>query len=80
MSATDVRRAVLIPAPSYLIGIDERDEDGYIVPLLDGMSGPISSMPTTYPLDCTNLPRLYAEVKQFWASRDMRRKKSVFAL
>jgi hypothetical protein len=74
-----VRRAVLIPAPTYLIGIDERSEQGYIFPLLHGMVGRIASIPTTHALDATNLPRLHAEVEQFWSSRDMRRQSSVFS-
>jgi hypothetical protein len=80
MSAADVRRATLVPAPTYLIGIDERAEAGYILPLLHGMKRAITSMPTAYPLDCTNLPCLYAEVEQFWSSRDMAQTTSVFAV
>jgi hypothetical protein len=79
MAGADVRRACLIPAPTYLIGLDEQREIGYILPILEGMADNISSIPTTYPLDCTNLPRLYDEVDQFWSSRDMRMQTSVFS-
>ncbi len=79
MSGADVRRACLVPAPTYLIGIEEREEAAYLVPLLEGMTDDIASIPTTYPLDCTNLPRLYAEVEQFWSCRDMRHLTSVFS-
>jgi hypothetical protein len=79
MSGEEVRRASLVPAPTYLIGIDERREVGYIVPILEGMKEDIASIPTTYPLDCTNLPRLYDEVEQFWSCRDMRMRTSVFS-
>jgi hypothetical protein len=44
------------------------------------MSDSLSSLPTDFPLDRTNLPRLFQEVKQFWASRDMARRQSVFCL
>ena len=79
MSGVDVRRACLVPAPTYLFGIDERLETAYIVPIVAGMVGDISSIPTIYPLDCKNLARLHDEVEQFWSSRDMRMSSSVFS-
>ena len=80
MSGVDVRRFSLVPAPTYLVGIDEPGEGAYLLPVLEGMKTTISSIPTTYPLDCTNLGRLYGEVKQFWSSRDMTRRSSVFSV
>lgn len=80
IAADEVRRAAQVPAPTYLIGVDEQAEEAYIVPILDGMTRALPSIPTTFPLDCTNLPRLYAEVEQFWSSRDMRRRASVFSV
>ena len=45
---------------------------GYILPILEGMmTDNISSIPTTYPLDCTNLPRMYDEVEQFFLAVEM---------
>ncbi len=80
MSGADVQRASLVPAPTYLVGIDEPGEAAYIVPILEGMTKTVSSIPTTYPLDCLNLARLYDEVEQFWSSRDMKRHTSVFSV
>jgi hypothetical protein len=79
MSGPDVRRFSLIPAPTYLVGIDEAREVGYILAILHGMAEPISSIPTDYPLDCTTLPALYQEVERFWAARDMTRRHSAFS-
>ena len=79
MAAADVVRASQVPAPTYLIGIDEQTEVGYLFPILDGMSSDVPSIPTAFPLDCTNLPRLHAEVEQFWTNRDMRRHTSTFS-
>jgi hypothetical protein len=79
MSKADVERFALIPAPAYLVGIDEPGEVGYIQAILTGMKGPISSLSTRFPLDCVNLPRLYEEVEQFWAGRDMARQQSIFS-
>ncbi len=78
MSADDVRRAVGVPAPTYLIGVDEPGEGCYIVAIVHGMTEAIHSIPTTHPLDCGNLGRLHAEVERFWSGRDMRRRTSVF--
>jgi hypothetical protein len=78
-SGAEVRRACSVPAPTYLIGFDEWGEAGYIFPILDGMVDAISSIPTTHPLDDANLRRLYDEVEQFWSSRDMRMRTSVFS-
>src|SRR5262249_31636631 len=80
ISGTELRRLSLIPAPTYLVGIDEPGEIGYLLAVLEGMSESISSLPTDFPLDRTNLPRLYQEVEQFWASRDMARRQSVFSV
>lgn len=79
MAATDVKRASQVPAPTYLIGIDEGTETGYVFPILDGMKDDVPSISTAFPLDCTNLPRLHAEVEQFWVCRDMKRQTSIFS-
>lgn len=79
MAGIDVRRASLVAAPTYLVGIDEVTEIGYLHPILDGMKDDVPSISTGFPLDCTNLARLHAEVEQFWASRDMKRQTSVFS-
>jgi hypothetical protein len=79
MTGEDVRRASLVPAPTYLVGIDENTEGGYLHPILDGMKHDIPSISTAFPLDRTNLPRLHAEVSQFWAGRDMKRQTSAFS-
>lgn len=80
MSAEDVRRFALVPAPTYLMGIDEPQEIAYCLAILHGMKGPIASLPTAFPLDCTHLPRLYDEVNEFWSGRDMARRSSVFSI
>jgi hypothetical protein len=79
MSAKDVRRFSLVPAPTYLVGIDEPAEIAYCLAILHGMKGPIASLPTAYPLDCTHLARLYDEVNGFWSGRDTARRTSVFS-
>lgn len=79
MAGADVRRFSLLPAPTYLVGIDESEEVGFLLAILHGMQGPIASVPTDFPLDCPSLPRLWQEVEQFWAGHDMARRQSVFS-
>jgi hypothetical protein len=78
MSGHDVRRFSLIPAPTYLVGIDEVREAGYVLAILPGMAATISSLPTDYPLDSATLPILFREVEQFWAGHDMTGRHSAF--
>jgi len=80
ISATDVELFSLKPAPTYLVGIDEPADAGYIVGIVEGMNTTISSIPTTFPLDCTTLPLLHQEVQQFWAGRNMVRTHTRFPL
>jgi hypothetical protein len=68
------------PAPTYLVGIDETRATGYIGCIRKKMNKPISSLPTTYPLDCTNLKILWEEVKGYWANRDMTQTMSAFSI
>lgn len=79
LSGADVQHFALVPAPTYLVGIDEPQEAAYVLAILDGMDQPIASIPTAFPINCTNLPRLYDEVSRFWSDRDMARRSSVFS-
>ncbi len=71
MSRREVRCLALYPAPTYLVGIDKRQEEGYIVAILEGMTDSIPSLPTNFPLDAPNMRILWEEVRQFWQGRDM---------
>lgn len=75
---SDVERMVRCPVPTYLIGVDEPGRNIYIVSIHGALTGPISSIPTTYPLDPTNLRILWNEVKEYWEQFDSGAKKSAF--
>jgi hypothetical protein len=75
----DVLSMVQCPVPTYLIGVDEVNEAAYIVSVHGSMDRAIPSMPTMYPLSCTNLQKLWDEVKAYWATFDSTRKQSDFA-
>jgi hypothetical protein len=78
VSAENVRRLIHYPAPTYIVGIDEREEKGYIVSGNQRTHLRVSSLSTQFPLDCMNLERLWNEVRDFWQQRDMKLLNSVF--
>jgi len=57
-----------VPAPVYVIGIDDVTESGYILSA-NGHRGPLRSVPRTFPLDIDNRERLWREVVDFWHER-----------
>lgn len=71
VSSSDMQRLVSYPAPTYIVGIDEIEEIGYLVSANRSSPAHISSLPTIFPLDCDNLEHLWYEVKEFWEQRDM---------
>ena len=74
----DVEAMVKYPAPTYVIGIDEREEKAFIVSVFGTMDKTISSLSTAHPLNCTTLQILWDEVKDYWAGKQMDRRASVF--
>ena len=76
----DVDRMVCYPGPTYIVGIDERNENAYIVSANEPVTKDLPSIPISYPLDCANLATLWKEVDDYWTSRDMILKKSVFSV
>ncbi len=79
VSKEGIRRMALYPAPTYLVGIDEMNESAFIVAVHGKMNKALSSLPTKYPLDSSNLKLLWNEVKDFWNSRDMTQTTSAFS-
>ena len=66
LKALDVQKMVRCPIPTYLIGVDEPSEKAYVVSIHGNLTGKISSMPSTFPLDCNNLKTLWIEVETHW--------------
>jgi hypothetical protein len=61
-----MRRLAAYPAPTYVIGIDERNERGYIVSANGERLTGFSSMSTLHPLTSATLAKLHAEVEGYW--------------
>ena len=68
---TDVRRMVASPIPTYVVGIDEPQELGYLLSMNESRQAGLGGLPIRHRLTCDNLQRLWHEVQNFWASRNM---------
>lgn len=66
LRASDVQRMVRCPIPTYLIGVDEPSAKAYIVSIHGKLTSRIGSIPSAYPLDRSNLKRLWEEVVAHW--------------
>jgi hypothetical protein len=78
VDASDVRRMVRCPVPTYLVGVDEPTGQACVVSVHGSMVGPIASMPSTHPLNRKNLKTLWDEVTAYWRKLDPSAKTSVF--
>jgi hypothetical protein len=67
----DVQRMVASPIPTYVVGIDEPRERGYLLSMNEPRQTGLGGLPARHRLDCMNLQRLWQEVRNFWASRNM---------
>ncbi|CAN5704806.1 hypothetical protein BH23PLA1_BH23PLA1_44780 [soil metagenome] len=80
VSQVDINRMLVYPAPTYVIGIDERTEQAYIGSVNGIALGRIASLPTTYPLNSANLQVLWSEVERFWRRKKMILNNSAFMI
>ena len=70
LSQDELERLNRHPAPTYLVGVDARDEPpvGYIASINDGRAA-LPSLPTTHPLDKAAAEALWDELVLFWGHR-----------
>ena len=78
ISEEDIRQMVAFPAPTYVIGVHEREERAFVISVHEGMNEAIPSITTAHELDGSTLLRLWEEVRGFWLGHDMRRTSSSF--
>jgi hypothetical protein len=74
----DVLRMVAYPAPTYVVGVHEREERAFIISVHGTMAKAIPSITTAHELTDGTLRRLWNEVRVFWQGRDMSRPASAF--
>lgn len=69
VSLGDIQRLAASPAPTYVVGIDEIQQAGYILSTNGAREAGLGGIPTRHPLDCDNLARLWQEVHRYWVDR-----------
>ena len=74
----DVQRMAACPIPAYLVGIDEPQGLGYLLSMNELRQAGLGGLPARHRLNPDNLQRLWDEVHNFWASRDMILESSYF--
>jgi hypothetical protein len=74
----DIRRMVVYPAPTYVVGVHEGEERAFLISVHGAMAEAIPSITTAHELTCDTLRRLWDEVRAFWQGRDMSRSASAF--
>lgn len=62
----DAKRLVSIPAPTYVVGIDEVNEMAYITSANEQHLIGLNSLSTRFLIDKETQDRLYREVDSFW--------------
>lgn len=66
VSQEGIRGLTLYPAPTYIVGIDELTETGYIVSANGENITSMSSLCTMFPINQVNRQSLWNEVNNFW--------------
>jgi hypothetical protein len=74
----DMKRLAAYPAPTYLVGIDEVKEEGYILSANGECQTGMASFCTNYPLNSNNLVLLWEEVANYWRAPTYPRFQSKF--
>lgn len=79
VSQQNLRRLSVLPAPTYVVGIDELGEMGYLVSANGESFSRMTSVPTVHPIDHHRREQLWHEVHEYWRARQMTGFRSVFA-
>ena len=74
----DILRMVSFPAPTYVVGVHEREERAFIISVHGMMNRALTSIITGHELTPDTLRLLWEEVRGFWHGRDMSRQNSHF--
>jgi hypothetical protein len=67
----DINKLRRVPGPAFLVGIDVREERGYIRAITASTDGAISGLTTRHPLNCRTIRALWEEVDSYWIARTM---------
>lgn len=78
VSEADVQRMAACPAPTYVVGVHEREERAFLIAVHGNMREAIPSISTAHELTCDTLKGLWDEVRAFWQGREMTHETSAF--
>ena len=78
VAQTSVLGLVSYPAPTYLVGIDDIDEKGYLVSVNSVNLTSLSSLSTAFPIDALNRQQLWNEVQAYWIALSLPKTASSF--
>jgi len=78
VSLNYLRKLASYPAPTYIIGIDEIAEIGYIISVTGKHQKGLTSLSTQFPLNKETQDMLWQEVVNFWESVDFLSRESRF--
>lgn len=70
ISSKDMLPLALLPAPTYVVGVDEVNEVAYIVAANRSYTQGLSSISTQFPLNQQTQENLFLEVREFWSRFD----------
>lgn len=70
VSEEQIQGLITYPAPTYIVGIDEIQEQGYIISANGENPGSLSSLSTEFPINTDTRDRLWQEVHNFWRRYD----------
>ena len=79
ISETTIKRLAAYPAPTYIIGIDESGETGYLLSANGEWQTGLASFPTIYPINPDTLALLWKEVATYWQQTNFQSFKSAFS-
>jgi hypothetical protein len=78
VTSTDMQRLAAYPVPTYIVGIDEVGEQGYLISANGECSTGFSSICTNFPLTPEILALLWDEVTGFWQAPTYSTFRSIF--
>ncbi|MEM7556720.1 MAG: DUF4365 domain-containing protein [Cyanobacteria bacterium P01_A01_bin.84] len=74
----NVRGLAAYSAPTYIVGIDEKEETGYLISVEGEELSAIASIPSLFPINMQNRGNLWNEVNDFWLKCNRVKKTSQF--
>jgi hypothetical protein len=79
VSKKDIKKLKRVTGPAYVVGIDIDLEVGFLVAFTDATGESLSAVPCTHRIDCNLIRKLWREVEQYWAQRNMLPQQSLFS-